>query len=135
MIYKTSYFIFLILSVLSCSSTSKTNGSDKEKLSSAINNELLSSESCINGSQRMGYSSPIVNGNSKCVIVNQTCNSGLWSGPNLYDICDNPTESCGINPHGSTESGYMSTIAPCIQGTKVCIDGSWQGPQLYDTCN
>lgn len=95
---------------------------------------ILDGISCEDGSMRSGYISPFENGISECTTIDQMCVDGQWQGPHLYETCDNPTEPCGIDPHGSMKTGYVSPMAPCYEATSTCIDGMWEGPQLYDQC-
>jgi hypothetical protein len=89
---------------------------------------------CRDGEFRTGYTSPVVNGFEVCREVTQVCSGGVWSGPDLWISCDNPTEPCGATAHGMTESGYQNSYAPCIQVTRTCLDGRWDLPNIYSSC-
>jgi hypothetical protein len=100
-----------------------------------IASTILAQNNCENGTMRRGYFSPVVNGFEQCSVVTQTCIGGLWSGPKLFNTCDNPTEPCGSSLHGTTEFGFISPSAPCSRSARSCFDGSWVGPELFDFCS
>jgi hypothetical protein len=97
-------------------------------------------EACagLDGMVRTGFLQPITTGDVPCPTGLQTCVSGIWTGPILFDTCENHTKSCGGIPHGAAVFGYLSPIAPpgfqCTPASKVCLDGAWSGPEVFPSC-
>lgn len=89
---------------------------------------------CNDGQTQAGFLQPSTTGMFECQQGTQVCVNGEWTGPELYNTCENFTKPCGSTPHGSVENGYLTPIAPCTQSTRVCLNGQWQGPPLYSTC-
>jgi len=98
----------------------------------------LRATSCHDGEARQGYLSPAAAGDAPCPVGFQTCVKGSWSGPTLFDSCDNSSRSCDGMAHGSVVTGYQSPTAsagmPCVPATKTCLNGTWSGPEVFPTC-
>lgn len=94
---------------------------------------------CVDGASRQGFISPTTAGDAPCIQGTQTCISGHWQGPELFQSCDNFTKSCDGQPHGSVVNGYFQPTSfqgvPCTPATKTCLNGSWSGPEVYPSCS
>ena len=93
---------------------------------------------CMDGQTKSGFISPITSGDLPCQQGAQACVAGNWTGPVLFENCDNSTKSCDGYPHGSSKTGYLEPTTvhgvPCPTGVTTCLNGSWIGPMLYQFC-
>lgn len=128
----------LILIFTSCISSNKF---ESHTINSLSNSHLLARiETCLEGSTREGFTSPTTTGVFSCPKGIQTCTSGNWQGPDLYQNCDNFTKSCDHYPHGSIVNGFLHATAtkdsPCVPTFKSCNDGNWIGPLImFPSCH
>lgn len=96
-------------------------------------------ETCVNnGSTRIGYLQQVTSGDVPCPTGTQVCIAGEWTGPMLFDTCENYTKSCDGILHGMPVTGYLTPTTPkdvpCITATKVCLNGEWSGPEVFASC-
>lgn len=123
---------FLILSLLLIVGCASSISSETKKLK-------LDNGACQEGTMRTGYTSPTTLGDIPCKQSTQTCLSGSWQGPQLFESCMVQFKSCGGVPHGTAQSGYQSPTSPkgvpCIPATKTCLDGTWSGPEVFSSCH
>jgi hypothetical protein len=100
--------------------------------------KINAGSSCQQRSTRQGYLTPMTSGDVPCARGMQTCTSGIWRGPPLYEFCDNYTKNCGASLHGTVVTGYLQSSTPkgipCTPATKTCLDGNWSGPEVYPSC-
>jgi hypothetical protein len=93
---------------------------------------------CHDGESKQGYITNVTSGNAPCAPGFQTCISGQWVGPFLYDTCTNFTKDCEGQPHGSIQGGYLQPTASggmtCIPSSRTCINGNWTGPEVFSSC-
>lgn len=126
--------LFLTFSFALISCTTPSTESTEEN-----NNVFAKPFPCKEGTSRQGFIFPTASGETKCQEGTQTCVSGEWSGPYLYDSCENNTKSCDGSPHGTILNGYLQQTSlggiPCTPATKTCINGTWQGPEVYPSCS
>lgn len=96
-------------------------------------------QSCKEGSTRQGYISPSTTGDLNCPTGVQTCVSGLWTGPTIFDACSSYTKSCGGSAHGTMITGYIQPTTtkgvPCVPASKTCVNGNWMGPEVFMSCS
>lgn len=99
---------------------------------------LTNKSSCQEGAIRRGFMAPTTQGDFPCPVGVQTCKSGIWQGPIIYESCENNTKSCDGSPHGSVIKGYLQPTStkdfPCSPATNTCVNGLWMGPEIFETC-
>lgn len=98
----------------------------------------MSSSPCQEGAYRKGYTSKSTTADLACTMGVQVCKEGKWTGPELFDNCENLSKSCDSYPHGTIISGYAAASTPrgvsCTPATRTCTNGAWVGPEVFTSC-
>lgn len=123
------FFILSLVFVVGCASS----------VSNETKTYKLEAGRCQEGTTRTGYATPTVLGDLPCTLNTQTCISGNWQGPQLFESCTSQFKTCGGISHGTIQSGYQSPNSPkgmaCVPATKTCLNGTWSGPEVFTSCS